>query len=79
MSLSAAPCHVRSEDGHGWFGLAIKAAAVYESAQMLVAIFRRRLKEGATFEDFIAAWEADMGMAGSHQLPLACEASLDSS
>ena len=28
---------------------------------MLVAVFRRRLKEGATFEDFIAAWEADKG------------------
>ena len=34
---------------------------MYESAQMLVAVFRRRLKEGATFEDFIAAWEADKG------------------
>ncbi|MFM8560759.1 MAG: hypothetical protein ACKOB9_01515 [Solirubrobacterales bacterium] len=28
---------------------------------MLVAVFRRRLKEGATFEDFISAWEADKG------------------
>ena len=33
---------------------------MYESATMLVAVFRR-LKEGATFEDFIAAWEADKG------------------
>jgi len=28
---------------------------------MLVAIFRRYLKEGATFDDFISAWEADKG------------------
>jgi hypothetical protein len=28
---------------------------------MIVAVFRRRLREGATFEDFIAAWEADRG------------------
>ncbi len=28
---------------------------------MLVAVFRRRLKEGASFDDFIAAWEADQG------------------
>ena len=28
---------------------------------MIVALFRRRLKDGVTFEDFIAAWEADRG------------------
>ncbi len=28
---------------------------------MIVALFRRRLKPGATFEDFISAWEADRG------------------
>ncbi len=28
---------------------------------MLVTVFRRRLKEGATFADFIKAWEADKG------------------
>ena len=28
---------------------------------MIVALFRRRLKEGAEFEDFIEAWEADQG------------------
>lgn len=28
---------------------------------MLVAVFRRRLKDGATFDDFICAWEADKG------------------
>ena len=28
---------------------------------MLIAVFRRRLREGATFEDFIAAWEAEKG------------------
>jgi len=28
---------------------------------VLVAVFRRRLKEGASFEDFITAWEADKG------------------
>lgn len=28
---------------------------------MVVSIFRRRLKEGRTFEDFKAAWEADEG------------------
>lgn len=28
---------------------------------MIVAVFRRRLREGATFEDFIRAWEADRG------------------
>ncbi|MEI7794632.1 MAG: hypothetical protein WCI83_08320 [Thermoleophilia bacterium] len=28
---------------------------------MIVAIFRRRLKDGATFEEFIDAWEADKG------------------
>jgi hypothetical protein len=30
---------------------------------MIVAVFRRRLKEGASFEDFIEAWEADKGFA----------------
>lgn len=28
---------------------------------MLVTVFVRRLREGATFADFIAAWEADQG------------------
>jgi len=28
---------------------------------MIVAVFIRRLKEGKTFEDFIDAWEADVG------------------
>jgi hypothetical protein len=28
---------------------------------MIVAVLRRRLREGATFEDFIQAWEADKG------------------
>lgn len=28
---------------------------------MLIAVFRRRLKEGVTFDDFISAWEADKG------------------
>ena len=28
---------------------------------MIVAVFRRRLKEGSSFEDFIEAWEADKG------------------
>jgi hypothetical protein len=28
---------------------------------LIVSIFRRRLKEGGTFEDFKAAWEADKG------------------
>jgi hypothetical protein len=28
---------------------------------LIVSIFRRRLKEGRTFEDFKAAWEADEG------------------
>ena len=28
---------------------------------MIVAVFRRRLKEGASFDDFIEAWEADKG------------------
>jgi len=28
---------------------------------VIVAIFRRRLKEGKTFEDFKAAWEAEQG------------------
>ena len=28
---------------------------------MIVALFRRRLKDGAEFEDFIEAWEADKG------------------
>ena len=28
---------------------------------MVVSVFRRRLKEGKTFEDFKAAWEADKG------------------
>ena len=30
---------------------------------MIVALFRRRLKDGVTFEDFIAAWEADAGFS----------------
>lgn len=28
---------------------------------MIIAVFIRRLKEGATFEDFIREWEADVG------------------
>ncbi len=28
---------------------------------MIIAVFRRRLREGVTFEAFIAAWEADKG------------------
>lgn len=28
---------------------------------MIVALFRRRLRDGATFDDFVAAWEADRG------------------
>ena len=28
---------------------------------MIIAVFRRRLKERASFEDFISAWEADEG------------------
>jgi hypothetical protein len=28
---------------------------------MIVSVFRRRLREGATFEDFLRAWEADRG------------------
>lgn len=28
---------------------------------MIVAVFRRRLREGKTFEDFKRAWEADKG------------------
>ena len=28
---------------------------------MIVAIFRRRLREGKSFEDFKAAWEAEQG------------------
>ncbi|GAA1920680.1 hypothetical protein GCM10009775_11520 [Microbacterium aoyamense] len=28
---------------------------------MIIALFRRRLREGATFESFITAWEADKG------------------
>lgn len=28
---------------------------------VIVAVFRRRLKAGKTFEDFIEAWEADKG------------------
>jgi hypothetical protein len=28
---------------------------------MIVAVFRRRLRDGCTFEDFKAAWEADQG------------------
>jgi hypothetical protein len=28
---------------------------------MIVSVFVRRLKEGRTFEDFIAEWEADRG------------------
>lgn len=28
---------------------------------MLVAVFRRRLRDGTSFEDFIEAWEADKG------------------
>jgi len=28
---------------------------------MIVAVFRRRLRDGVSFEDFIAAWEADQG------------------
>ena len=28
---------------------------------MIIALFRRRLREGVTFESFIAAWEADKG------------------
>lgn len=28
---------------------------------VIVAIFRRRLKEGRSFDDFIEAWEADAG------------------
>jgi hypothetical protein len=32
---------------------------------MIVALFRRRLKDGASFEDFIEAWEADKGFGVS--------------
>jgi hypothetical protein len=28
---------------------------------MIVSVFRRRLKEGKTFDDFLEAWEADKG------------------
>lgn len=28
---------------------------------MIVAVFRRRLKDGASFEDFVGAWEAEAG------------------
>ena len=28
---------------------------------MIISVFRRRLKEGMTFDDFKAAWEADKG------------------
>jgi hypothetical protein len=28
---------------------------------MIVAMFRRHLRDGASFDDFIAAWEADKG------------------
>ncbi|MEM9513787.1 MAG: hypothetical protein AAGA42_02930 [Actinomycetota bacterium] len=28
---------------------------------MIVALFRRRLRDNATFDDFIEAWEADRG------------------
>lgn len=28
---------------------------------MIIALFRRRLREGVSFEDFIRAWEADKG------------------
>lgn len=28
---------------------------------MIVSVFVRRLKEGATFEDFLREWEADVG------------------
>ncbi|MEO1056681.1 MAG: hypothetical protein AAFY28_07175 [Actinomycetota bacterium] len=28
---------------------------------MIIALFRRRLRDNATFDDFIAAWEADRG------------------
>jgi hypothetical protein len=28
---------------------------------MIVAVFRRRLREGVTFEQFVEAWEADRG------------------
>jgi hypothetical protein len=28
---------------------------------MIVALFRRRLRDGASFDDFIRAWEADQG------------------
>ncbi len=28
---------------------------------MIIAVFRRRLRDGATFEEFVAAWEADTG------------------
>ncbi|GAA2222762.1 hypothetical protein N1031_01690 [Herbiconiux moechotypicola] len=28
---------------------------------MIIAVFRRRLRDGATFEEFIEAWEADKG------------------
>ncbi len=31
------------------------------SERVIVSVFRRRLREGATFEDFIRAWEADKG------------------
>ena len=32
---------------------------------MIIALFRRRLREGVTFEDFIQAWEADKGFGVS--------------
>lgn len=28
---------------------------------MIISVFRRRLRDGATFDDFIEAWEADRG------------------
>ncbi len=28
---------------------------------MIVAVFRRRLRDGATFEEFVEAWEAESG------------------
>ena len=28
---------------------------------MIVSVFVRRLKEGRTFEEFVAEWEADKG------------------
>lgn len=29
--------------------------------RVILALFRRRLRDGATFDDFISAWEADKG------------------